>query len=211
MTDQTKLQWSNQLRNGLQTMGISLTENQQAQLLDYLALLVKWNQAFNLTAIRDPAEMVSRQLLDSLSILDLLQGDRILDVGTGPGLPGIPLAIACPGLEFTLLDSNSKKTRFIQQSIGSLKLKNITVVQNRVEDFQPEKGFSTITSRAFSDLLKMTTLTRHLLTSGGCWLAMKGIIPTDELVPLERQGYAVEVVVLQVPGTSSGRHAILIL
>ncbi|MCP4996870.1 MAG: 16S rRNA (guanine(527)-N(7))-methyltransferase RsmG, partial [Gammaproteobacteria bacterium] len=105
MTDQTKQQWPNQLGSGLQAMGISLAENHQAQLLDYLALLVKWNQAFNLTAVRDPAEMVSRQLLDSLSILDLLQGDRILDVGTGPGLPGIPLAIARPGLEFTLLDS----------------------------------------------------------------------------------------------------------
>ncbi|MCW8903471.1 16S rRNA (guanine(527)-N(7))-methyltransferase RsmG, partial [Sedimenticola sp.] len=162
MTDQQN-QWRHQLSEGLRIMAIDLSERRQQLLLDYLALLLKWNKAFNLTAIRDPGEMVPRQLLDSLSILNLVQGERVLDVGTGPGLPGIPLAVAQPDRQFVLIDSNGKKTRFVQQAVVALGLDNVQVVRTRVEAYQPDAGFDTITSRAFAALPKMVQLTRHLL------------------------------------------------
>ncbi|MET0093851.1 MAG: 16S rRNA (guanine(527)-N(7))-methyltransferase RsmG, partial [Sedimenticola sp.] len=173
MTDQ-RLTWEKQLTDGLRRMDIDLSEQQQGLLLDYLALLLKWNNAFNLTAVRDPAEMVARQLLDSLSILDMVRGPRVLDVGTGPGLPGIPLAIALPDAHFTLLDSNGKKTRFVQQAKTALGLSNVEVVNGRVESFRPDIPFDTVTSRAFAALPKMVELTRHLVAGGGQLLAMKG-------------------------------------
>ncbi|MEJ1379126.1 MAG: 16S rRNA (guanine(527)-N(7))-methyltransferase RsmG, partial [Candidatus Sedimenticola sp. (ex Thyasira tokunagai)] len=186
------------------------SEEQHQKLLNYLALLVKWNRAFNLTAIRDPREMVSRQLLDALSILHLVRGLRVLDVGTGPGLPGIPLAIALPDVWFTLLDSNGKKTRFVQQSIGTLGLRNIEVIQARVEAFQPQQGYDTITSRAFASLPKMVQLTSHLLADGGQYLAMKGIDPVDELDQLGLEEMKVERITLFVPETTGERHAVVI-
>lgn len=202
--------WRSQLRDGLQAMAIDLSEGQQQLLLDYLGLLLKWNKAFNLTAIRDPDEMVSRQLLDSLSILPLLQGARVLDVGTGPGLPGIPLAVARPDSRFVLIDSNGKKTRFVQQSLVTLGLPNIEVVRTRVEAYRADAGFDTITSRAFAALPKMVQLTRHLLAEQGRLLAMKGTVPTEEIAQLEADGYRVEVVPLQVPGSDGARHALLV-
>jgi 16S rRNA (guanine527-N7)-methyltransferase len=202
--------WRGQLQAGLRRMEIVLSESQQQQLLDYLALLLKWNKAFNLTAIRDPGEMVSRQLLDSLSILPLLRGTRVLDVGTGPGLPGIPLAVARPDCQFTLLDSNGKKTRFVQQSLVTLGLDNVQVVRARVEGYRPAAGFDTITSRAFAALPKMLQLTEHLLTGQGRLLAMKGTVPGDEIAELAAVGYRVEVVPLQVPESDGQRHALLV-
>jgi len=209
MTDQQS-QWRHQLSDGLRVMAVDLSERQQQLLLDYLALLLKWNKAFNLTAIRDPGEMVSRQLLDSLSILNLVQGERVLDVGTGPGLPGIPLAVAEPDRRFVLIDSNGKKTRFVQQSVLALGLDNVQVVRTRVEAYQPDAGFDTITSRAFAALPKMVQLTRHLLADQGRLLAMKGTVPTDEIAELAAEGYRVEVTTLSVPGSDGQRHALLV-
>ncbi|WP_029132204.1 16S rRNA (guanine(527)-N(7))-methyltransferase RsmG [Sedimenticola selenatireducens] len=209
MTDQQN-QWRHQLSEGLRIMAIDLSERRQQLLLDYLALLLKWNKAFNLTAIRDPGEMVPRQLLDSLSILNLVQGERVLDVGTGPGLPGIPLAVAQPDRQFVLIDSNGKKTRFVQQAVVALGLDNVQVVRTRVEAYQPDAGFDTITSRAFAALPKMVQLTRHLLADQGRLLAMKGTVPTDEIAELAAEGYRVEVAALSVPGSGGQRHALLV-
>ncbi len=201
--------WGGQLEQGLAEMGISATPDQQRLLLDYLTLLEKWNRAFNLTAVRDPRKMVSRQLLDSLSILHLLEGERILDVGSGAGLPGIPLSILEPERSFTLLDTNSKKTRFLRQAKLELKLDNVEIEQARVEGFHPSRLFDVITSRAFSSLPDMLALTRHLLVPGGCWLAMKGMIPQAELESLG-EGCRAEIQALVVPGESGQRHGILI-
>jgi len=209
MTDHQN-QWRHQLSEGLRVMAIDLSERRQQLLLDYLALLLKWNKAFNLTAIRDPGEMVPRQLLDSLSILNLVQGERVLDVGTGPGLPGIPLAVAQPDRQFVLIDSNGKKTRFVQQAVVALGLDNVQVVRTRVEAYQPDAGFGTITSRAFAALPRMVQLTRHLLADQGRLLAMKGTVPTDEIAELAAEGYRVEVAALSVPGSDGQRHALLV-
>ncbi|MES9870088.1 MAG: 16S rRNA (guanine(527)-N(7))-methyltransferase RsmG [Sedimenticola sp.] len=209
MNDQ-RLTWEKQLADGLHRMGVDLSNQQQGLLLDYLALLLKWNNAFNLTAVRDPAEMVARQLLDSLSILDMVRGPRVLDVGTGPGLPGIPLAIALSDANFTLLDSNGKKTRFVQQAKTALGLSNVEVVNGRVESFRPENPFDTVTSRAFAALPKMAQLTAHLLAGDGQLLAMKGTIPQDEIAQVEREGHRVQVIELKVPDTEGERHAILL-
>jgi 16S rRNA (guanine527-N7)-methyltransferase len=200
--------WAEQLAQGLQTMGLEADAQQQQQMLDYLALLRKWNRAFNLTAIRDPDVMVSRQLLDSLSIHRLLRGNRVLDVGSGAGLPGIPLAIMNPDRAFTLLDTNSKKTRFLNQSRLELGVENLQVEQVRVEAYQPEQLFDTITSRAFASLPDMLRLTRHLLAPGGCWLAMKGAVPEDELSTLGEFRY--EIQQLAVPGEAGERHGIVL-
>lgn len=203
-------QWQRQLQTGLDEMDIMLSDDQQQKLLDYLALLLKWNRAFNLTAIRDPEEMVSRQLLDSFSILKLVEGKNVLDIGTGPGLPGIPLAIALPEIQFTLLDSNGKKTRFVQQAITSLGLKNAKVVRERVEAFQPGIRYDTITSRAFASLSKIVQLTSHLLTESGRLLAMKGVDPVEEREELKTAGMEVEIIRLFVPQTTGERHAVVI-
>ncbi len=200
--------WQQQLSAGLKSMAITLSESQQDLLLDFLTLLYKWNQAYNLTAIRDVNEMVSRQLLDSLSILNLLEGSRILDVGTGPGLPGIPLAVARPDCQFVLIDSNGKKTRFVQQAITTLGLDNATVVQTRVEAYSVLEKFDTITSRAFAALPKIVQLTQHLLADKGQLLAMKGTIPTEEIAELEARGYQIVVDPLHVPKNDAERHAL---
>ncbi|WP_457668493.1 16S rRNA (guanine(527)-N(7))-methyltransferase RsmG [Thiolapillus sp.] len=201
--------WEQQLSQGLAEMKLATSEQQQRQLLDYLALLEKWNRAFNLTAVRDPEKMVSRQLLDSLSIQHLLKGERILDVGSGAGLPGIPLAILNPRRSFILLDTNGKKTRFLRQVKLELGLDNVQVEQTRVEQYQPPQRFDIITSRAFASLPDLISLTCHLLAPGGCWLAMKAAVPQDELVALPAE-YQLEIQLLVVPGEAAQRHGILI-
>lgn len=155
-------------------------------LLNYLSLLHKWNQAYNLTAIRDMKAMVTKHLLDSLAILPWLHGSRILDVGTGAGLPGIPLAIARPDLHVVLLDSNGKKARFLQEVKRVLALNNIDIMQTRVENYYPTQNFDTVTSRAFSDLQQMLVSTHHLIAKNGIWLAMKGKRPEAELANVTR-------------------------
>jgi 16S rRNA (guanine527-N7)-methyltransferase len=201
--------WPGQLQQGVSRMGLKLEHGEQQRLLDYLALLARWNRTFNLTAIRDPDEMVSRQLLDSLSILPLIQGPSVLDVGTGAGLPGIPLAITRPDFHFVLLDSNGKKTRFVRQAKMELGLENVAVVQERVESWRPQERFDTVTARAFAALPKMIDLTAGLLRESGLLLAMKGLLPWDEIEQIRAKGMVVESVALEVPGVSGEYHAIL--
>ena len=162
------------LLTGLDTLNISLEEHKIEQLLAFVQLLEKWNKAYNLTAIRNKAAMIGLHLLDSLAVAPYIQGPRIIDIGTGAGLPGIPLAIYYPELQFTLLDSNAKKTRFVQQAILELGLKNVTVSHTRVEQYEPEQNFDTVITRAFASLPDILKLTSHLLSEQGILLAMKG-------------------------------------
>jgi len=202
-------QWPLQLTKGLAQMGLEIPTEQKTLLLYYLALVDKWNKVYNLTAVRNPEEMVSRQLLDSLSIAPFIKGPALLDVGCGAGLPGIPLAIVHPELQVTLIDSNGKKTRFVQQAIAELKLTNANVIQGRVEDLTQDGHFDTITSRAFADLHLMIQLTEHLLKSNGQWAAMKsGIDELDETQLPE--GKQVAIHELHVPGENAARRLLVI-
>lgn len=179
-------------------------------LASFLGLLDKWNQAFNLTSIRDPGEMVVRHVLDSLSARPFLQGERVLDVGCGAGLPGIPLALAEPGRRFTLLDSGLKKVRFVRQAIGELGISNACAVQTRIEDYAPMQLFDTVASRAFASLPDFIGGAAHLVAPGGRLLAMKGRLPVDELAALP-DGWVVDAVTaVQVPGLDAERHMIVI-
>lgn len=196
---------------GLAALRLDLHPGQRATLLAYVALLAKWNQAFNLTAVREPAQMVTRHLLDSLTLLPYLPAGRILDVGSGAGLPGIPLAVAVPERHFTLLDSNGKKTRFMAQVCTELGITNATVVNCRVERLRPDHPFDAVTARAFSSLLDLVSQTRHLLAPGGVVLAMKGALPAQELAQLAA-GDRTEAITLAVPGlTHEQRHLIRIV
>ena len=192
------------LNTGLQELGIS-TENEP--LLHYLSLLHKWNRSYNLTAIRDMDVMVTRHLLDSLAIAPWIRGKRLLDVGTGAGLPGIPLALIQPDLHVVLLDSNGKKIRFLQEVKRALTIDNIEIVQTSVENYHPSRGFDTVTSRAFSDLAQMLKWTNHLVETNGIWLAMKGRYPETELasinLPYQVQSYT-------VPGLDGKRCCVII-
>ncbi|MAK86195.1 MAG: 16S rRNA (guanine(527)-N(7))-methyltransferase RsmG [Pseudomonas sp.] len=201
-----------ELVRGAQALGVELSEGQQQQLLAYLALLIKWNKAYNLTAVRDPDEMVSRHLLDSLSVVSFVaeSGQTWLDVGSGGGMPGVPLAIMFPGRSFTLLDSNGKKTRFLTQVKLELKLANLEVVHSRVEQFQPAEAFDGITSRAFSSLEDFASWTRHLGNTQTRWLAMKGVQPDDELQRLPADFRLDACHVLKVPGCQGQRHLLIL-
>lgn len=170
-----------QLTAGLQQLGLDLSATQVALLLQYLALFEKWNRAYNLSAIRKPAEMVRLHLLDSLTVAPYLLGARILDVGTGAGLPGIPLAIAFPEKHFTLLDSAGKKTRFLFQVKQQLALANVDIENRRVEGHKPESLYDGIISRAFASLQDMTANCQHLLAENGRFWAMKGVVPNEEM------------------------------
>jgi len=197
------------LKTGLKKLNIELSDDKIELLLAYHALLVKWNKAYNLTAVRDPEEMIRRHLLDSLSILPHVTGDRILDVGTGPGLPGIPLAICFPEKNLTLLDSNGKKTRFLTQAKIELKLDNMTPVQSRIESFETEP-FDAITSRAFATLKDMVDGSIHLLKDEGYFYAMKGLYPTEEIGELDNRTTVVDCFALHVPGEEAERHLVKI-
>lgn len=199
-----------QLAAGIAVLGLVLPEGAEAKLLAYLALLDKWNRVYNLTAVRDTERMVSHHLLDSLAAVPFFQGESVLDVGSGGGLPGIPLAIARPEVRVTLIDSIAKKTAFLLQAKAELGLGNLDVVTGRVEDYRPAEGFDVITSRAFSDLREFVSLTRHLLKPGGCWLAMKGLYPNEEIAQLPpgvKVGADYELV---VPGLDATRHLIVL-
>lgn len=201
-----------ELQQGTRELGVEVTEQQHEQLLAYLALLIKWNKAYNLTAVRDPDEMVSRHLLDSLSVVPFVAeaGDNWLDVGSGGGMPGIPLAILFPERNFTLLDSNGKKTRFLTQVKLELKLANLEVIHSRVEGFTPEQPFSGICSRAFSSLEDFSNWTRHLGDGQTQWLAMKGVHPDDELQALPADFRLTATHVLRVPGCQGQRHLLIL-
>ena len=201
-----------ELAQGARELGVTLAALQHEQLLAYLALLIKWNKAYNLTAVRNPDEMVSRHLLDSLSVVPFVEslGDNWLDVGSGGGMPGVPLAIMFPERRFTLLDSNGKKTRFLTQVKLELKLTNLEVVHSRVEEFQPELPFSGICSRAFSSLQDFSNWTRHLGDEHTYWLAMKGVQPDDELQALPADFRLQSCEVLRVPGCQGQRHLLIL-
>ena len=186
---------------------LSIDEQRAAPLYEYLQLLQKWNKPFNLTAIKKAEEMIPKHLMDSLSVLAHLGGARrVCDVGTGAGLPGVPLAVCCPETEFVLLDSNGKKTRFLHQVRRHLNLNNVTIVEGRAEDYQPEVGFDAVLSRAFADLMRMCQVTQHLLKKNGVWLAMKSQILKTEQATLDARVVLVEQRALQVPGLNEVRQ-----
>lgn len=196
------------LSKGLRQLNLAqpLDDKQQSSLIKYVELLNKWNKAYNLTAVRKPEQMVTRHLLDSLSICPYLRGKRLLDVGTGAGLPGIPLAIVFPERQFTLLDSNNKKTRFVVQAVSELELPNVDVVQSRVEEFESNTLFDTIITRAYSTIGDMIGQTSHLLAADGVFLAMKGINPLAEIDELSSDYSIEQTHVINVPGLDEKRH-----
>ena len=197
-----------QLAQGCELLGVAGDDATQASLLEYLQLLIKWNRAYNLTAVREPAQMVTRHLLDSLAIAPFLTGQRLIDVGTGGGMPGVPMAILFPRREFHLLDSNGKKTRFLFQVKTALGLDNMIVHQARVESFRSEAPFDAVLSRAFASLEGMVTGCRHLLAEGGHFLAMKGAFPQEELDAVAAACQLEAVHALDVPGLGEQRHLV---
>ena len=196
----------------MRELNLNCSSLQLEKLLKYLELLQRWNKAFNLTAIRDPLQMVRLHLLDSLAIHPYVQGLKsIIDVGTGPGLPGIPLAILNPEINFTLLDSNGKKTRFLFQAINELKLTNASEINYRVEAYQPNQLFDAVISRAFSSISDMLNQCDHLVSDQGCFLAMKGKKPDSELSQMSKAYKVIEVSEVNVPLIDSERHLVKII
>lgn len=199
-----------QLKRGLIALGLVLDRDTQRRLLDYIALIEKWNRVYNLTAIREPEKMVSHHLLDSLAVAPHLRAKRLLDVGSGAGLPGIPLALAKPETQVTLLDSNHKKAAFLNQAVMELSLKNAEVCSERVESWQSENRFDVIISRAFADMGEFVRITRHLLAPGGMFAAMKGLHPYEEIDKLPPECKVLQVLPLAIPGVDGARHLVLI-
>ncbi len=198
------------LAEGLAALPLELGPDVQSRLIDFLHLLVKWNRAYNLTAVRQPEQMVTRHLLDSLVIGPYLKGSHILDVGTGAGLPGIPLALAYPDRHFTLLDSNGKKIRFVTQAVAELGLANVDVIQSRIEAFQPDRRFDTITARAYASIEELVRQTSRLLADEGHYLIMKGVYPVAEVEAMPA-GYRLEAVhPLNVPKLDAERHLLIL-
>ena len=203
-----------QLREGLAALGLELPDAVKAKLLAYVALLKKWNATYNLTAIRDEGEMVTQHLLDSLSVLPVMQksalaGRRWADIGSGAGLPGIPLAIVRPDLDMSLIETVEKKAAFQRQAKIELALANVTVVNRRVEDV-PGGAFDAVISRAFADLAEFVRLAGHLLTQGGRLYAMKGLLPEEEISHLPPGWAVVDCTRLNVPGLDAQRHLLVI-
>lgn len=195
------------LEQGIASMSLALSDEVQRKLLAYMALLQKWNKVYNLTAVRDPLEMVTLHLLDSLSVLPYVNSKNLLDVGSGGGLPGVVLAICKPELQVTTIDAVQKKVIFMRQVKGELGLDNLTPVHARVEDFKPVAPFEIVISRAFSEIALFINLTKHLIAENGQWLAMKGVMPADELegLPLAPK----QVIVLKVADLDAERHLLV--
>ena len=193
------------LAAGLAALGLSLEPMTQDSLIRYVILLAKWNRVDNLTAVKTPAEMVTRHLLDSLAVVPYIKGSRVIDVGTGAGLPGIPLALACPELEFVLLDSQRKRIRFVIQAVAELALTNVATVCSLAEVYRPPQPFMTVISRALMSLADFINKTSHLKLDSGQWLAMKGSIPEQELAQLPATVSVRQVIPLEVPGLVAER------
>lgn len=199
-----------ELQQGLTALRLKLPPQEVKRLLDYLALLAKWNKVYNLTALREPQRMVSQHLLDCLAVVPHIEANHVLDVGSGAGLPGIPMAIACSNWRVTLIDSSHKKAAFLQQAAIELKLSNVTVCCERVEAWQPEQKFDLIISRAFSDLVEFVTLSKHLLHEGGSFAAMKGVYPQEEIAQLPSAYRLVRAIPLTIPGLKAQRHLVMV-
>ncbi len=191
-------------------MGLALSRKARERLVEYVCLLAKWNRVYNLTGVRDPEDMIPRHILDSLTILPYLRGPRVLDIGTGAGLPGIPLAVAAPSLDFTLLDSNAKKIRFVHQAVYVLGLGNAHPVQTRLDRFHPAEKFDTLIARAFAAIPDMLAQAAHLLRAPhGRVLAMKGGRVREEVERIP-PSWRVEVKPLEVPGLGASRHVVIL-
>ena len=200
------------LEQGIADAGLVISQPTQQKLLAYLALMQKWNKVHNLTAVRDPDEMVTLHLLDSLAVLPFIDGKSLLDVGSGAGLPGIPLAICLPELKVTVIDSNNKKVSFMRQAKAELGIDNLEVLGGRVEEIAPNRKFDIVISRAFSDLDLFISLTHQLCDAQGKWLAMKGVYPEAELAELEKNTgiTASKTEELKVPGLAAQRHLVFL-
>ncbi len=194
----------------LNELDIKISAEQKEKLFKFVALLDKWNKAYNLTSVRDPNEMWVKHILDSLVVSPHLVGNRFIDVGTGPGLPGLPLAIINPDKEFVLLDSLGKRIRFIEQVLLQLGIKNVTPVQSRVEEYQPEQGFDGVLSRAFASLSDMVHWCEHLPNKTGKFYALKGIYHQEEVAELPDNFKLDQVIALKVPELVGERHLILV-
>jgi 16S rRNA (guanine527-N7)-methyltransferase len=200
-----------QISEGLGAMGLRLPDNANEKFAQHLQLIAKWNRVHNLTAIRETEQMVVLHLLDSLAVLPQLAGARtILDVGTGPGLPGVPVAIAMPDASVTLLDSSHKKCAFLEQVKADLALRNVDVVCDRVEQWNPGKQFDAVVSRAFADLADFVSQAHHLLAPGGRLIAMKGVYPFDEIARVPATHRVAQVLELQVPHLEAKRHLVVV-
>ncbi|MEP1448401.1 MAG: 16S rRNA (guanine(527)-N(7))-methyltransferase RsmG [Paraglaciecola sp.] len=198
------------LKNSLKNCDFVVTEQQQLQLIRYVLMMHKWNKAYNLTSVRDPQQMVLKHIVDSIVVAPYLNKTQYIDVGTGPGLPGIPLAIMCPTKQFILLDSLGKRVRFMKQVAYELKIDNIQPVQSRVEDFVPKAKIDGVLSRAFASLKDMLHWCQHLVDSHGVFLALKGQLSIDELQQLPLEFKLQETVKLDVPGLEGERHIVKI-
>ncbi len=198
------------LRSGAERLGLSLDAGTRARLLELQALLERWNRTFNLTAVRGTGDMVVRHLLDSLAVAPGITPGRVTDVGTGPGFPGLPLALVQPDRHFVLLDASGKKTRFVRHAVARLELPNVEVVQARVEDYEPAAGSDTVVCRAFSSLADFVAGAGHLCREGGRMVAMKGRRPADELDRLPAGWQATGVHPLSVPGLAEDRHLVVL-
>lgn len=199
-----------QLAQGVSELGLTLSADAQERLLAYLGLLRKWNRVYNLTSVRDTHRMVSQHLLDCLAVAPHVVAGALLDVGSGAGLPGIPLALALPEMRVTLLDANHKKAAFLRQAVSELKLANIEIVCDRVETWTPRVAFAVVISRALSDLAEFVSLAGRHVAEGGRLLAMKGVHPYEEIAQLPGDWRALQVIALQVPGLRAQRHLVSI-
>ena len=200
-----------QLAGGLRGLGLDIDEPSRRRMIAHLELVAKWNRVHNLTAVRDPAQMVVLHLLDSLSLLPYLGDARnVLDVGSGPGFPGVPIAIARPEVLVTLLDANHKKCAFLQQARTELRLDNTAVACERVEHYRPQRPFDLVVSRAFADLGDFVAQSRHLVAPGGRLLAMKGVYPHEEIARLPESHRVARVVELSVPTLDAKRHLVML-
>lgn len=209
-TDKIDRKMKAKLENLLAQAEIQLTDLQKDQLIQLVQLLHKWNKAYNLTSVRDPQEMLVKHILDSIVVSPYLQGDRFIDVGTGPGLPGLPLAIINPTKQFVLLDSLGKRISFIRNAVRELGLTNVEPVLSRVEEYQPEQKFDGVLSRAFASLKDMTDWCHHLPKQDGYFYALKGIYHEDEIQELDKKFEIKDVITLHVPELIGERHLIVL-